>query len=347
MRQTIQASLVKIDALRGAVAEQHRQIYIQLAERVRQRLVSCRHLWQVRLSEQLAATWGSGLFGSLLRVFDNLGMWLELLLFARARTPIQLLVAGGVKAGRLVSRMARTGGDANLQMAASDLGVTDADLGRARSILTGFALEAELDLDVRGEEASRGEQGLDEQLRSVTLALGSQLGTAVTDAVERQVSQRVRRSTRFLVELACGSLVGYVLFLLGRNFFYETPWLGKPLLGAGFLVQALFWIMAGAMTLRWGLLRWLVRGLDQTVASFIKGLSAESVLRDLFAEFHEAGLEIQQHAKLLAAIEADVRQLRGRFGRVDEVPVGRLDACLSHCTETPFQGAEQDAGQVL
>ena len=149
-------------------------------------------------------------------------------------------------------------------------------------------------------------------------------GDWTEQTVLRQMTRRVGPGTRRVVELACGTLVAYVLFLLGRNFFYETPWLGKPLLGTGFLVQAVFWILAAALALRWALLRRLAQGLDQTLAELVGRLSAEPIAQGLFAEFDEASCAIERHAQQLGAIEQQVVQLRQRLAQVEDVPLGRL-----------------------
>jgi energy-coupling factor transporter ATP-binding protein EcfA2 len=311
--------------LKDEVRKRRQAVFAKIQGHVRSQLDNHRALWHVRLAKQLIHSWGSGLFVGLFRLMTGIGSLFNLLLLSRVRTPVQLLVASGIQAGRKVGELLRQEKERGLWITAADFGVSDGDLLEARSVLQGFARDAGLDARQNAPARKSQEGPQSEQLRTMARQLYQEVEAALEIAVERQVAQKAGTFTRLVVEFLFLAPIGYALFLLGRNFFYEAPWLEKPLLGVDFLMHAVFWVVVWGVVLQWALMRRLRRGLDREIAALVNDLPAARIVNALFSDLEKAADDIEQPLQALKAIEADVRELKTRFGQIEDVEIGRLD----------------------
>ena len=155
--------------------------------------------------------------------------------------------------------------------------------------------------------------------------LYEQVEAGVGIAVEKQVAQKAGPATRMLVETLFALPIVYILFLLGRSFFYDAPWLGRPLLGLDFLAYAILWVLVWAAFLRWMLMRRLRGGLKREITRLVDDLLPEKIVGELYADLEDACGNVEQQFERLQTIGAEVRQLKHRFGRIEGVEVGTLE----------------------
>jgi hypothetical protein len=301
------------------------EVFAKMQQHVAGQLERHRALWHVRLSKQLINYWGSGPFIGFFRISTGFVSIVNTLLLARARTPMQMLVVGGLQAGKALGDRIREEKEQTAWITAADLGVSEADLVEAGSIVQGYAREARLDPDSAALGRQSRYQRQADQLQAMSRQLYEHVEAALGTAVERQVVKKAGPITRAVVNAVFVAAVGYILFLLGRNFFYDTPWLGKPLMGLDFLVHAIFWIVVLALFLQWAVMRRLRRGFKREIASLIGSLPAERIIGELYGDLEDECERIEAHFLSLKAIEADIGRLKGRFGRIEDVPIGTIE----------------------
>ena len=101
---------------------------------------------------------------------------------------------------------------------------------------------------------------------------------AVELAIERRAARYAGPIFHGFLELLFMALLGFVVFQLGWNFFYEHTWLAKPLLGLDYLVYATLWIIVWGFLLRWLLAARLQRGLQREIAALVENLDCRGIV---------------------------------------------------------------------
>ena len=116
----------------------------KVRSRITERIDANRRLWRSRVLRQLTQSWGAGPLAGLLGLWSAAGNLIRSLILLRARTPTQALLAGGLALSQLVGEKWRERQAATAWAAEADLGLTEADLSRARSVLRGHLADAEI-----------------------------------------------------------------------------------------------------------------------------------------------------------------------------------------------------------
>ena len=100
----------------------------------------------------------------------------------------------------------------------------------------------------------------------MALQVYQKLETEIAGVIEHRVAHRAR-IVHLAFELAFCILPVYLVFHMGRNFFYEHLWRNSPLLGLDFFFQAAFWCLIWGVIVGALLLNWLNSGLDAVEGS--------------------------------------------------------------------------------
>jgi hypothetical protein len=248
------------------------------------------------------------------------------LILLRARTPTQALLAGGLALSQLVGEKWRERQAATALAAEADLGLSEADLARARTVLRGHLADAQIALMPSTATKDTHRDFSSEQLADVALQVYQKLDSEVGTVIERRVARRAGRIVHVLFEIAFCVLPAYLVFHLARNFFYEHLWLKSPLLGLDFFFQAAFWCLVWGVVIGGLLLHWLNRGLDRELKEAAIRLSPEHLFDSLYAESSAACQAIRGHIAELTALDRDLKQLEGEVGGVLDLGLGAIRA---------------------
>lgn len=278
----------------------------RLSEKVRSRLIDRlrddRQWWRTALLRQSASRWGGGPFAALVRMLDRpLAPW-RWLLPIRGR----MMVASGA------AEQLRPAGFLAESASIAELGISDADIAEARSILRQQADRAGLvPPPVEGRADSETSQ-------PAITALARQLAQRATTAVEESIERRAVRYAgpifHGLLELLFTALLALLVARLGWNFFYEHTWLGKPLLGLDYLVYAAMWLLVWGLVLRWILAARLQRGLSREIGRLVERLNCQQVVGLLFGDLRHEVEQIRRHAEALDAVKSLQESLADRLG---------------------------------
>jgi hypothetical protein len=336
---TVKAPITeRLDAvarLEEAMEQERAALLAKVRSRMVERIDANRRLWRSRVLRQLTQTWGTGPLAGLLGLWSAGGNLIRSLILLRARTPTQALLAGGLALSQLVGEKWRERQAATAWVAEADLGLTEADLSRARSVLRGHLADAQIEIPGRSlapasvpAEASSGDLS-SEQLAAVALQVYQRLESDTAEVIERRVARRAGRLVHLLFEIAFCSLPAYLVFHMGRNFFYEHLWLKAPLLGLDFFFQAAFWCLLWGIAIGGLLLNWLNRGLDKELKAVIVRLSPERLFDALYADSAAACQAIRRHVAALTSLERDLKQLEDEVGGVLDLGLGGLRAGLT------------------
>lgn len=329
--------LEDVARLEQAMEHERSALLTKVRARLAERIGANRRLWRSRALKQLTQTWGAGPLAGLLGLWSACGSVVRSLILLRARTPTQALLAGGLALTQLAGEKWREHQAATAWAAEADLGLTEADLARAHSVLRGHLADAEIEL-ATATASSVGQSSGDlsaEQLGAVALQIYQKLDTDIADVIERRVARRAGRLVHLSFEMAFCALPAYLVFHMGRNFFYEHLWNNAPLLGLDFFFQAAFWCLLWGVALSALLLSWLSRGLERQLNDVVVRLSPEHLFDALYADSAAACQAIRRHASALAVLERELKQLEDQVGGVLDLGLGAMRVSSGEPQATP------------
>jgi energy-coupling factor transporter ATP-binding protein EcfA2 len=267
-----------VAGLGAGVASERTRLETRLATAVTARLRAGRQAWQRLLTDELVDRWHGGPFALFLHAVAALSS-----LWPRGRT------FGGGVIGRLLAGQPpapSTAGRGAWQQV-HDLGIGEAEVDQSRSVLVGLAARARL------QEPLVGRAHLDESAVQATVGtLLERTGLWLAAGIDRLVADRRGRldgpGVRWLFESAFSGLLVTVLVRAGYDFFYGHMWLGRPVGGAGFLQEAIVWLLLWGLVLRWLLIARLRAGLDRDIDRLVAGLREAHLVDPLLADFAAA-----------------------------------------------------------
>ena len=108
-------------------------------------------------------------------------------------------------------------------------------------------------------------------------------------------------------------MLGALVYRLGRNFFYDSWWLGTAdVYGLDFYISAGFWLALWCLLLIWLFTGRLRRGLRRQVAQLTDSWQRGPTAGGIFARLEDDCRQIDQFRKELDRLIAEVEQLRHR-----------------------------------
>ncbi|MFG0335799.1 MAG: dynamin family protein [Maioricimonas sp. JB049] len=297
----------KVDAVEQALAEQRRQLSRRMSERLCKELLGSRNLWERRLLSAVTDTWGFSPFSSVLRFYNGLGTLLASMSFYRARSTAQLALIGAMQGARwLEGRREERTAETSLQRA-SAFGIDDTLLRESELVVEGHLISAGLDRGlVRGNDL--------DLLRQQAVRVEDDFLLDAGQRVEEIIQKLARRNsgwfTRTIYELLFASYLIYVLFRIGKNFFYESFWLSEPILSSDFYLPALVFFALWSGLLVMLFVRRLRRGLDQEITELARELTDVRLAHGLFPRLEETCSDLRWQQGELESINEQVIALR-------------------------------------
>ena len=311
-RQRIDQHIPAVRQLQTAVDQQRTELAAQLARQMHSELLANRRQWEGRILAQIASRWGLSPFSLVLRIFQGLGGLLMSTLLWRARTPAQMALWGAVGGLR--------GWQRRRQQKQSDLSADRAVAGcfnqtqlrKAAVILDGYTAEAGLPREAAA-------------LETVT-AEANQAGSGFVENVAAQLQSLIARLagrhtgwfTRWRYELLLATMLGLLLYRLGRNFFYDSWVAGAEVYGIDFYLSAAFWLIFWCVLLIWAFTSRLRRGLRREVDQLAEGWNHPSAAAGVFAQLEDHCRRVERFRQDLDQIDAHIAQLRSQLALPDE-----------------------------
>lgn len=322
-RKTLAEHEVHLTALEGELERQRLKMLEKMTSRLREELLASRNLWERRLLGEVAQIWGFSPFSSVLRLYNSLGSLLASATLVRARSSAQLAILGAMQGVRwLKSRNEEQDSEQRLQQLAT-LGLDDHVLREAQLVLAGYVQSARFD--------PRCLQMADlNHLRHEAARVENQFLGDAGRQVEEIISSLARRHSgwfrRSIYEVLWLAFVGYLIGRIGKNFFWDSVFLGTPILTMD------FYLAAGVFLILWsGLLliqftRGLRRGLNQRIDQLALQLAHGRLGAGLFPQLELACSEAHQVCRQLEALGNSTTEIR------------------RHIASTPGLGAQRGAG---
>jgi hypothetical protein len=187
----------------------------------------------------------------------------------------------------------------------------DAEIRRAAMILEGYAAEAGLNRKSVSPETVAAEA---ERAGSNFIGRAS---AELESLVAKLAARHTGWFTRGLYEFFFLSMLGWLLYRLGKNFFYDS-WLADhptPVHGLEFYLAAGFWLVLWCLLLLWMFTGRLRRGLRRELDRLAETWRQPSTAADLFTHLDAACRRIRQFRGDLETLEQEVRKLQSQISK--------------------------------
>ncbi len=317
-RKRIDAAMPAVVRLQTALAEHGAKFTAGLTAQMRNELLSGRRAWEQRLLGQVAGRWGLSPFSLVLRMYQGLGSVVSGAMLYRMRTPAQVALWGAVEGARFWQRRRRSRQADLAPERAAAAGFDPAELHAAAFVLEGYADDAGLPNELVAPDA----------LRAGAEQAGAGFVARVSDELQRLVERLAARHTGWLTrcryELLMLAMLGFLLFRLGKNFFYDS-WLADPpapVAGLDFYLASAFWLVVWSLLLIWLLAGRLRRGLRREVDRLALGWSEEAAETKFFGPIETECRRVRQFQADLEKLHGEVACLRRQLS----LPAGGLGA---------------------
>lgn len=229
----IGTAMAGMERLERRLATQRDEATKSWLAQIQSELTANRGLWERRLLVSVSQQWSLTPLGLLMKFSAGVGGWFASLALVRARSAAQIALIGATEGLRRLSRDAEdASGETRFLGTATGL-VDEARLHALRIVALGDARDAGLDVVEGGRMTGRPSQ--DAELAADLLR---QMRTAI-DGVIEDTTRSSGRVTRFFGECLLVTFLGYALWKPARNFFYEHPWLDRPLISSDYYIHAL------------------------------------------------------------------------------------------------------------
>ncbi|MFQ5734285.1 MAG: hypothetical protein ACE5KM_20295, partial [Planctomycetaceae bacterium] len=321
-----------VEQLEAALEEQRRKLTGEMAKTLRNELLTSRNLWERRLLTAVTQKWGFSPFSAALRLYNGLGGLIASMTLFRARTSAQMALIGAVQGAKWIASRTRDKRSEERLEGLSAVTIDESALRESQFVLSGYVKSARLDpalLD--GDEAA----SLQSQAARVEAEFVENAGKKV-DAVIGDVADRNSRwFTRACYETLFLLYVAFILFRVGKNFFYDSflRRFFEENAPAPVLVLTLdFWVTAGVFFALWsGVLvlaftSRLRRGVTARIHDLAEQLSQTHTSRGLFPALEETCRNIDRQRERLDALSESVAELRRGMAPVPQLGAPREPA---------------------
>ena len=271
-RQLLATSAIQVERLERGLAEQRQRVTERMSGRLRDELLVSRGLWERRLLGQVTQMWGYSPFASVLKIWHSQASLLASFSLMRSQTTAQMALVGLVHGTRwLTSQQQEHEAERRLDSLVST-GMTDSELREAQMVIAGYVHSAKL---TRPPQETSSLESLRHSAAGLQREFLADAARRIDDLIMATAKRNSHWMTRYRYELLFALLPGFLLYRAGRNFFYDSFWLEKPLLDTNFyLPAALFlacWAGAFVMCYTWRLRRGLTRRIEELARQLAQG----------------------------------------------------------------------------
>ena len=296
--------------LEQALAEQRHRTTERMADRLQEELLVSRGLWERRLLGQVTDMWGYSPFASMLKLWHGQASLLASFSLMRSQTTAQMALVGLVHGTRwLTSQQQEHEAERRLD-SLSSLGLTDSELREAQMVISGHVHAAKLERPLQ-------EAGALDHLRHSAAELQLEFLTDAARRIDILILEAAKRhshwTTWLLYEVLFILLPGFLLYRVGRNFFYDSFWLEKPLLDTNFYIPALLFFVCWAAAFVISYTARLRRGLTSRIEDLAHELAGVQASVGLFPELEQRCAEFGRHRERLDQFTANVDSIRQNF----------------------------------
>lgn len=302
-----QAALANITKVIDA---QQQKLCQQMAQQLQGELLNNHRLWERRLLSTVTDNWGFSPFSCVLRIYNGFGNLVASSMLFRARSAAQVAILGTVQGARwLEGRRQEQAAETAIQRL-GQMGGDDSLLRESEIVMRGYVLDAALNSQL---VQRRNQADLRHNAMNVETDFLGSASRRIDEVIQKQAEENSRWLRRSAYELVLTLYLGFILYRVGKNFFYDTLLNEAGFLTTDFYIAAglFLLIICGALIFRFT--RQLQQGLKSKVKALTDQLVQSRVGRSLFPDLEEAVHTAQLQADQLKALSAETERLRSEL----------------------------------
>jgi hypothetical protein len=306
-RSRLAAAWPDVETLETALDEERHKLVGQMSQRLGEQLNGSRSLWERRLVGAVTQAWGFSPFSAVLRLYNGLGSLIASMSLFRARNSAQMALIGALQGARWFrAQQQQRESESQLERLAG-FGIEDDDLRESHLVIGGYARSAKLDAALPDSDTMSLLR--DEAVRVEESFLGD-AGRRIDEMINELSKKNSGWFVRGWYETLLLVFVGFVLYRVGRNFFYDSFVDEKAVLGMDFFVSAGLFLVLWSSLLVMAFVGRLRRGLNARITALANELAGHRVSRGLFPDLEEGCRRIASSRLTLDIIVGDVQELR-------------------------------------
>jgi hypothetical protein len=296
-----------LEQLEAALENQHARLVRSLADNLTRELGRSSALWERRLLASVTQLWGFSPFSSILRLYNAMGGLIASLTLLRARSSAQIALVGAIQGFRwLRARQQEQATEGRLDR----LPATSADdsiLREAQVLISGYSKSS-------GFDAALVQSGSLQTLRRQALQVEEEFLTDASKRIDQIIDSIVARDSNWLTR-ACYEVFFaiyplFVLYRVGKNFFYDSVFHNTSLLGTNFYISAALFFLLWSWLFVMSFCRRLRRHLSGEIEDLARSLAEQRITGEMFPPLAEACRQVRLQRSRLDSIAATVTDLR-------------------------------------
>ncbi len=315
-RDSVAGNSAAVTQLEQALSQQRHRALERMSTRLQDELLVSRGLWEQRLLGQITLLWGYSPFASVLRIWHSQTSLLASFTLMRAKSTAQMALVGLVQGSRwLTSRSQASEADRRLEGMAT-LGLNDAELREAQLVIAGHAHAAHLARPMVVDQTF-------DHIRQAAASVQDEFLADAAQRIDELILETARLHshwfTRCRYELAFAILPLFLLYRTGRNFFYDSFWLGKPHLDTNFYIPAALFLVLWAAMFVMSFTARLRSGLTRRVQKLARELASVKVGAGLFPTIEQQCHEFQRESDDLDRFLSKIDSIRDQYAGASDL----------------------------
>ncbi len=307
-RINLGSQIDSIRQLEKALAAQKVKLSQELSTHLCKELLTSRQLWERRLMSEVTETWGLSPFSATLRTYSSLGTLIASFSFYRARNTAQMALIGAVQGARWLKGR-REEATAEQQLASGTLSLDDNALRESEIVIQGHVRSADIDPQLLQKSSI-------DQLRNEAARMQAEFVDDASQRIDHVIETLAKKNSRWWSRIGFDVLfmgyIAYVLFRVGKNFFYETQFVDPPAryLSTDFYIPAALFFVLWTLLLIGLFTRRLRRGLSNEIRKLATDLVDIRLEHGLFPELEWTCKDATQRIQDLEHFESRLASLQ-------------------------------------
>jgi len=260
--------------------------------------------------------WGMSPFSAVLRLYNSIGSLLASTALFRARSTAQIALLGTVQSVRwLEGKRKEQAAESTLQRM-THFGIEDSLLREAEIVIEGHVMAAGLSPSLLRQRSL-------EDLRRQAVAVEDQFVGDASRRIDDIIVDLSRRNSRWWVRITYEVLLSayliFVLYRVGRNFFYDSFLENKPLLTTDFYLAAGLFLILWCSLLVFRFTSGLQRGLKERISALAGQMVEQKFSGGLFPNLEDATRRAGRSMDEITQLLAKTTQLRHDVAAIEHL----------------------------
>ncbi len=306
-QQILEEQRPSVLQLQAALAEQRNGLGQRMASHLKTELLSGRSLWERRLLSAVTDQWGASPFSSVLRMYNGIGAIIASMTLFRARSTAQIALLGTIQGVRWLENLRKEQQAESSLNRVSQFGLDDSLLREAEIVIEGHVTSARFSSDLLKDRT------LDDLRRQAVVVESQFVGNAGQHVEEIIAELSVKNSKwwiRAWYEFLFISLIAFILYRVGKNFFYESFVHNQVLLSSDFYLAAALFLVLWSGVLVITFTKRLRKGLTQQVQQLANKMVESKLSIGLFPGLETAARKAARDCDDITRMLTQTTELR-------------------------------------